>query len=160
MFPEYGELKVSPLVCLRDLFIFEGGNVSEVIAGIILNEELLIFIDFDRPVWKNSNYPGKSCIPTLDNFVVDGILGATSNKSLIQFGLPIDYIGSNFSEIELTSDLASARNKVYQHVSLPLTYIHAHISDVHIERDLAKFASQIIVNKISEDEFQKIARGR
>ena len=132
--------------------------MSEVVAGIILNEELLIFIDFDRPVWENTNYPGKSCIPTLDNFVVDGILGVASNESLIELGLPINYIGSNFSEIELTSDLASARNKVYQHISLPLTYIHAHISDSHVERDLAKFASQIIVDKISEDEFQKLVR--
>ena len=130
--------------------------MSDVIAGIILNNETLIFIDFDRPVWKNINFPDNRCVPTLKNFVVDGILGAASKKSLEGLGLSTKYIGSDFSNIASSSDLDAARKKIYEHASIPIEYLYPNNGDLLIEEDLARFSSKVIVTQVSESEFTKI----
>jgi len=130
--------------------------MSEVIAGIILNKETLIFIDFDRPVWKNVNFPDNRCVPTLENFVVDGILGAASKRSLESLGLSTNYIGTDFSEISSSADLEAARNKIYQDTSIPIEYFHPNNVDLHIEKDLAKFSSKVVVTQVSDIEFMRI----
>lgn len=132
--------------------------MSDVIAGIILNKETLIFIDFDRPVWKNVNFPDNRCVPTLENFAVDGILGAASKESLEGLGLSTKYTGTDFSEIASSADLEAARNKIYEHKSIPIEYFYANNGDIHIEKDLAKFSIKITSKQISESEFTKIIR--
>ena len=130
--------------------------MSDVIAGITINNETLIFIDFDRPVWKNLNTPGNRCIPTLENFVADGILGAASKESLEGLSLSTKYIGSDFSSIESSADLDTARKEIYEHTAIPIEYFHPYNGDLHIEKDLARFSSKIVVMQISESEFKKI----
>ena len=134
--------------------------MSEVIAGIIINNETLIFIDFDRPVWKNLNFPDNRCIPTLNYFVADGILGAASKESLESLGLSTKYIGSDLSDIESSVELDAARTKIYEHNSIPIEYFHPNNGDIHIEKDLAKFSIKITSKQISESEFTKIIRPR
>ena len=130
--------------------------MSDVIAGIILNNETLIFIDFDRPVWKNVNFPNNRCVPMLESFVVDGILGAASKASLEGLGLSTKYIGTDFSGIASSADLEAARNKIYEHAAIPIEYFYPNNGDLHIEKDLAKFSSKVIVTQVSESEFTKI----
>ena len=130
--------------------------MSDVIAGIILNKETLIFIDFDRPVWKNLNFPDNRCVPTLENFVADGILGAASKENLESLGLSTKYIGTDFSEISSSVNLDAARNKIYEHGAIPIEYFHPDNGDLHIEKDLRKFLSRVIVTKVSESEFTRI----
>jgi hypothetical protein len=130
--------------------------MSDVIAGIILNNETLIFIDFDRPVWKNVNFPDNRCVPTLENFVADGILGAASKENLESLGLSTKYIGSDFSVIASSADLEAARKKIYEHAAIRIEYFHPNNGDLHIEKDLAKFSSKVIVTQVSESEFIKI----
>ena len=130
--------------------------MSDVIAGIILNKETLIFIDFDRPVWKNLNSPDNRCVPTLEHFVADGILGASSKENLESLGLSTKYIGRDFSEITPSEELGAARKKIYEHNFLPIEYFHPDKGDFNIEKDLAKFSSKATVTQISESEFTKI----
>ena len=130
--------------------------MSDVIAGIKINNETLIFIDFDRPVWKNLNTPGNRCIPTLENFVADGILGAASKESLESLSLSTKYIGSDFSSIESSADLDTARKEIYEHTAIPIELFHPYNGDLHIEKDLARFSSKIVGTQISESEFKKI----
>jgi hypothetical protein len=130
--------------------------MSEVIAGVTFNNETLIFIDFDRPVWKNTNFPNNRCVPTLESFVADGILGAASKENLESLDLSSKYIGSDFSDIRPSVELDSERKKIYEHTSLMIEYLHPQNGDIHIEKDLAKFSSKIIVTKISESDFIKI----
>ena len=130
--------------------------MSDVIAGITINNETLIFTDFDRPVWKNLNTPENRCIPTLENFVADGILGAASKESLESLSLSTKYIGSDFSSIESSADLDTARKEIYEHTAIPIEYFHPYNGDLHIEKDLARFSSKIVVTQISESEFKKI----
>jgi hypothetical protein len=130
--------------------------MSDVIAGIILNKETLIFIDFDRPVWKNVILPSNRCVPTLECFVVDGILGAASKENLESLGLSAKYVGSDFSEIATSAHLETARKKIYEHAFIPIEYFHPNNGDVHIERDLAKFSSKVIVTQVPESEFMRM----
>ena len=130
--------------------------MSDVIAGIKLNIDTLIFIDFDRPVWKNVNSPNNSCVPTLEYFVADGILGAASKENLESLGLSTKYIGSDFSNIASSAELEAARKKIYEHTSISIEYFHPDHSDLHIEKDLAKFSSKNIVTQISVSEFTKM----
>ena len=130
--------------------------MSDVIAGIILNKETLIFIDFDRPVWKNINFPDNRCVPTLENFVSDGILGAASKASLESLGLSAKYIGSDFSKITSSAELDGARNKIYEHAAIPIEYFHPNNGDLHIEKDLARFSSKVFVTQVSDSEFMRI----
>lgn len=134
--------------------------MSELIAGMTLNNETIIFIDFDRPVWKNVNYPINRCIPTLEYFVADGILGSISKENLELMGLSAKYIGSDFSDIGPSDELDFARKKIYEHTSLPIEYFYLQNSDIHIEKDLAKFSSKILITQISESEFTKIIGNR
>jgi hypothetical protein len=130
--------------------------MSDVIAGITVNSETLIFIDFDRPVWKNINFPSNRCVPTLECFVVDGILGSASKENLESLGLSAKYIGSDFSNITTSEEVDAARKTIYEHTSIPIEYFHPNNGDLHIEKDLAKFSSKIIVTQISESDFTKI----
>ena len=129
--------------------------MSDVIAGIVINNETLIFIDYDRPVWRNVNPPNNNCVPTLEYFVADGILGAAGKENLESLGLSANYIGSDFSKIASSAELDRARKKIYEHTHIPIEYFHPHNGDLHIEKDLAKFSSKIIIKKISESEFRK-----
>ena len=132
--------------------------MSDVIAGIILNKVTLIFIDFDRPVWKNVNFPSNRCVPTLEYFVADGILGAAGKENLESLGLSANYIGSDFSKVASSADLDAARNKIYEHNSIPIEYFHPNNGDIHIEKDLAKFSSKIIVTQVSDSEFIRLIK--
>ena len=130
--------------------------MSDVIAGIVINNETLIFIDSDRPVWRNVNPPNNKCIPTLEYFVADGILGEASKENLESLGLSTQYIGSDFSKIASSAELDGMRKKIYEHTSIPIEYFHPHNGDLNIEKDLAKFSSKIIVTQISDSEFTRI----
>jgi hypothetical protein len=132
--------------------------MSEAIAGITINNETLVFIDFDRPVWKNIHFPSNRCIPKLENFVVDGILGAASKENLESLNLSTKYIGKDFSDISPSVELDSARKEIYDCTSLAIEYFHPMNSDIHIERDLAKFLSKIVITQVSESEFIKMIK--
>ena len=56
--------------------------MSDVIAGVRVNGEMLVYIDFDKPVWQNANFVGLSSTPSLEHFMVDGILGSASQAIL------------------------------------------------------------------------------
>ena len=133
-----------------------GGKINKVIAGIILNNETVILFNFDRPVWKNFDFPSNRCVPTTDSFVVDGILGAASKENLEGLSLGTISIGSNFPDLTATPELDSTRKKIYDYLSIPAQYFHDNNCDIHNEKELSWFSSKIVVTQISESELPKI----
>ena len=130
--------------------------MSDVIAGVRVNGEMLVYIDFDKPVWQNANNKGLKSTPSLSNFMVDGILGSASSALLSKYG-----IAKNFSEEEFWGDSAevrAAREAIYGATDLEIEYVHFDEPDPLITGDLTKFASKYDFNKVDEETFYTLIK--
>lgn len=130
--------------------------MSDVIAGVRVNGEVLVYIDYDKPVWQNANFEGLKSTPSLEHFMVDGILGSASQALLSKYG-----ITKNYSEDEFWSNSAEiqlARQAIYKATDLEITYIHYDEPDPLIVGDLSKFASGVEFKKVDEKAFYELIK--
>jgi hypothetical protein len=133
-----------------------GIRMSDVIAAVRVNGELLVYIDFDRPVWQNANFKELVSTPSLENFLVDGILGSASAAVLGRYG-----VSRNFSESEFWDggeEVLKARQAIYLATDLELEYIYHDDRDPLIDGDLLKFASQVRIQKVSAQAFAALVK--
>jgi hypothetical protein len=130
--------------------------MSDVIAGVRVNGEMLVYIDYDKPVWQNAQFTKLSSTPSLTNFMVDGILGSASSAILSKYG-----ISRNFTEEEFwgsSEEVSSAREAIYGATDLEIEYVHFDEPDHLITSDLSKFASQHSFNKVDEETFYALIK--
>ena len=130
--------------------------MSDVIAAVRVNGELLVYIDFDKPVWQNASFKELATTPSLENFLVDGILGSASAAILSKYG-----IAKNFSEDDFwgSSDaVQAARQAIYAAADLELEYNYYDDRDPLIDSDLLKFASEARVQKIGAEAFYDLVK--
>jgi hypothetical protein len=131
-------------------------RMSDVIAAVRVNGELLVYIDFDKPVWQNASFKELASTPSLENFLVDGILGSASSAILSKYG-----IAKNFSEDDFwgSSDaVQAARQAIYAAANLELEYIYYDDRDPLIDSDLLKFASEAHVQKLGAEAFYDLVK--
>lgn len=137
-------------------YVEMGINMSEVIAAVRVNGELLVYIDFDRPVWQNATAKGLASTPSLENFLVDGILGSSSLAVLGKYG-----ISKNFSEDEFWSgsdQVQKAREAIYSATDLDLAYIYYDDRDPLIDGDLLRFKSEAKIQKLGAEAFYDLVK--
>lgn len=130
--------------------------MSDVIAGVRVNGEILVYIDYDKPVWQNAHFEGLNSTPSLEHFMVDGILGSGSPALLIKYG-----VSKNFGEEDFWSDSAEiqkAREAIYQATDLEIAYVHYDEPDPLIIGDIGKFASKFIFEKVNEETFYRLIK--
>ena len=130
--------------------------MSDVIAAVRVSGELLVYIDFDRPVWLNANVKGLASTPSLENFLVDGILGSASSAILSKYG-----VTRNFSEDEFwdeNDEVQKARKAIYSAPDLELEYFYCDGRDSLIDKDLLKFISQAELHELDSDAFDELVK--
>lgn len=130
--------------------------MSDVIAGVRVNDEMLVYIDYDKPVWQNANIKKLKSTPSLEHFMVDGILGSASLGLLGRYG-----VTKNFSEEEFwgtENTVGAARKAIYAATDLELVYIHFDEKDPLIVSDLLKFASGVQYKKVDERTFYELIK--
>lgn len=130
--------------------------MSDVIAGVRVNGEMLVYIDYDKPVWQNANFEGLKSSPSLEHFMVDGILGSASIGLLSRYG-----VTKNFSEKAFwgtDSAVNVARKAIYSATDLRLEYIYFEETDPLIVGDLLKFASGVEYKKVDEKAFYELIK--
>ena len=130
--------------------------MSDVIAAVRVNGELLVYIDFDKPVWQNASFKELASTPSLENFLVDGILGSASAAILGKYG-----IAKNFSEDDFwgSSDaVQTARQAIYSAADLELEYIYYDDRDPLIDSDLLKFVAKARVQKLGAEAFYDLVK--
>jgi hypothetical protein len=133
-----------------------GIRMSDVIAAVRVNGELLVYIDFDRPVWQNATFKELASTPSLENFLVDGILGSASQAILSKYG-----ISKNFSEDDFwgaSDEVQKAREAIYTATDLDLEYNYYDDRDPLIDGDLLKFASQARIQKLGAEAFYDLVK--
>jgi hypothetical protein len=131
-------------------------RMSDVIAAVRVNGELLVYIDFDRPVWQNATFKELASTPSLENFLVDGILGSASQAILSKYG-----ISKNFSEDDFwgaSDEVQKAREAIYAATDLDLEYIYYDDRDPLIDGDLLKFTSEASIQKVSVEDFDALVK--
>lgn len=130
--------------------------MSDVIAAVRVNGELLVYIDYDRPVWQNASEAKLASTPSLDHFLVDGILGSASLAVLSNYG-----ISRQFSEAEFLSaseEVKKARQSLYSATDLDLEYIYCDSRDPLIDGDLLNFSSTARIQKVDEESFYSLVK--
>ena len=130
--------------------------MSDVIAAVRVNGELLVYIDYDRPVWQNASEAKLASRPSLDHFLVDGILGSASLAVLNKYG-----ISKHFSEADLFSsseEVKKARQSLYSATDLDLEYIYYDSRDPLIDGDLLNFSSTARIQKVDEESFYVLVK--
>ena len=130
--------------------------MSDVIAAVRVNGELLVYIDFDRPLWQNATFKELASTPSLENFLVDGILGSASQAILSKYG-----ISKNFSEDDFwgaSDEVQKARQAIYAATDLDLEYIYYDDRDPLIDGDLLKFTSEASIQKVSVEDFDALVK--
>jgi len=133
-------------------------KMSDVIAVLIVCNEKLVCIDYDRPVWLAKNSSELRCTPNLDHFVVDGILGTLSNESLTKLGITKRFGTVDFEKINSNNELNDARKTLYASKDLDIKYFHDFNGDIQIHQDLARFRMPILkVEKLLTKELLELA---
>ena len=130
--------------------------MSDVIAAVRVNGELLVYIDFDRPVWQNATFKDFASTPSPENFLVDGILGSSSQAILSKYG-----ISKNFSEDDFwgaSAEVQKAREAIYAATELDLEYDYFDDRDPLIDGDLLKFASEARIQKLGAEAFYDLVK--
>ena len=130
--------------------------MSDVIAAVRVNGELLVYIDYDRPVWQNASEAKLASTPSLDHFLVDGILGSASLAVLNKYG-----ISKQFSEVDFNSsseEVRKARKSLYSATDLNLEYIYYDSRDPLIDGDLLNFSSTAQIQKVDEESFYVLVK--
>jgi hypothetical protein len=133
-----------------------GIRMSDVVAAVRVNGELLVYIDFDKPVWQNATVKGLVSTPSLESFLVDGILGSASSAVLSKYG-----VAKNFSEDDFwgrSEDVLKARQAIYGATDLELEYIYCDARDQLIDGDLLKFTSEASIAKVSVEDFDALVK--
>jgi hypothetical protein len=125
--------------------------MSDVIAGVRVNGEMLVYIDYDKPVWQNANYEGLNSTPSLKHFMVDGILGSASMELLSKYGITQRYAEEDFWSIKNVA--RDAREAIYSATDLEITYLYCDEPDNLIINDLTGFASKFVLEKVDEKTF-------
>ena len=130
--------------------------MSDVIAGVRVNGEVLVYIDYDKPVWQNARFKELKSTPSLSNFMVDGILGSASSEILSKYGITKNYAEEDFwgSSDELTN----AREAIYGAADLDISYVHYDEPDPLVIGDLMKFASSFDFEKVDEETFYRLIK--
>jgi hypothetical protein len=131
-------------------------RMSDVIAAVRVNGELLVYIDFDKPVWQNATFKELASTPSLENFLVDALLGSSSQAILSKYG-----ISKNFSEDDFwgaSDEVQKARQAIYAATDLELEYIYYDDRDPLIDGDLLKFASQARIQKLGAEAFYDLVK--
>ena len=130
--------------------------MSDVIAAVRVNGELLVYIDFDRPVWQNAGARELACTPSLEHFMVDGILGSTTLEMLAKYGLT-----KNFNEEDFWGggvDVERARQAIYKATDLDIEYLYFDDRDPLIDSDLLKFSSEARFQKLGAEAFFELVK--
>jgi hypothetical protein len=130
--------------------------MSDVIAGVRVNGEMLVYIDYDKPVCQNAHFEALNSTPSIEHFMVDGVLGSASLGLLSRYG-----VTRNFSEEEFWGNDAvvdEARKAIYAATDLELEYIHFDEKDPLIVGDLSKFASGVQYKKVDEKTFYELIK--
>ena len=130
--------------------------MSDVIAAVRVNGELLVYIDFDKPVWQNATGKGLVSTPSLENFLVDGILGSTSSAVLGKYGVAKDFAEEDFWSG--SDEVQKARQAIYGATDLELEYIYCDARDQLIDGDLLKFTSEASIQKVSVEDFDALVK--
>jgi hypothetical protein len=130
--------------------------MSDVIAGVRVNGEMLVYIDYDKPVWQNSKFKGLTSTPSLSNFMVDGILGSASSAVLSKYGISKNYVEEDFWASG--DEVAAARAAIYSASDLDISYIHYDEPDPLVIGDLSKFASIFKLEKVDEPTFYELIK--
>ena len=126
--------------------------MSDVIGGLRINGEILVAIDFDRPIWQNNQNRKLSGTPTLKHFTVDGILLALSPEKLRSIG-----IEKRPDSVLIDSpELGLLRNQIYTSTNLNIEYFDIEHRENEISADLGNFKGKIVKHTISENEFFEI----
>ncbi len=133
--------------------------MSDLMAVITVNGEKLICVDFDRPVWYSKSDKSLSATPSLEHFVVDGILSTASKELLKKYGITQRFDSSHFENSQPSQDLQSARQNLYKALDLVIDYYHDLEGDIQIHQDLARFKMPLgNVNKVSTQELHDLAK--
>lgn len=131
--------------------------MSEIMAVIEVCGERLICIDYDRPVWHAKNNLDIRATPSLDYFVVDGILASLSSEALSKFGITKRFNSEDFESNQPSKDLKHARETLYQAEDLKIDYFHDQAGDIQIHQDLARFRMPLgKVLQVTSEELSKL----
>ncbi|MEJ6761075.1 MAG: hypothetical protein QNK54_03650 [Candidatus Planktophila sp.] len=125
--------------------------MSDVIAAVKVNDELIVYIDYDKPVWQNAGNAKLASTPSLDHFLVDGILGSCSLELLSTLGVKRHFSMEHF--LKNGPDVEAARKSVYSANNLKLECFYYDHQDPLIDGDSMNFSSVMTVTKLNEDAF-------
>ena len=133
--------------------------MSDLMAVITVNGEKLICVDYDRPVWYSKSDASLSATPSLDHFVVDGILATASKELLKKYEITQRFNSSNFENSQPSQDLQIAREILYKAKDLVIDYFHDFEGDIQIHQDLARFTMPLgKVSKLSTQELHNLSK--
>lgn len=130
--------------------------MSDVIAGVRVNGEMLVYIDYDKPVWQNAHFEGLKSTPSLKHFMVDGILGSASMELLSKYGITQRFTEEDFWSIKNIA--RDAREAIYSATDLDITYVHFQEPDNLIINDLTGFASKFDLEQVDEKTFYELIK--
>jgi len=132
--------------------------MSQVVAIAKVSDEILVYIDFDRPVWQNKIIKELSCIPSLDNFMCDGILGSLSSKNLSRVGIQARFSQEDFAENPSSRELQMARGIIYESSEILIALYHEGQIDSFLAKDLSRFTGKVALHKINHEEFVNLLK--
>ena len=130
--------------------------MSDVIAAVKVNGETLVYIDYDKPVCQNSGNAQLVSTPSIEHFLVDGILGSCTLNFLASHG-----VSRHFSMVDFhanSTDVEEARTKIYGASNLKLEYFYYDHQDPLISADASRFNSKIVTTKIDEAAFYSLVK--
>ena len=113
--------------------------MSDVMAVIKVCGEILVCVDYDRPVWRSKADELLRATPDLNHFVVDGILATLNSKTLSSYGIDKRFDSDDFEQEISVAELHAAREILYRAKDLNIEYFHDLDGDIQIHKDLARF---------------------
>lgn len=113
--------------------------MSDLIAVVKVCDEKIICIDFDKPVWISKVNDNLKGTPSLDHFMVDGILATISTELLNKFKITKRFNSEDFEMLTPSVELKNARDILYDSNQLNIEYFYDHEGDIQIKEDLKRF---------------------
>ena len=126
--------------------------MSNVIGALKIYDDLIVAIDFDRPLWQNHKDGKLSGTPSIENFAVDGILIASSSNLLGKLGVnerPKDFLIDSL-------ELDDARSRIYKNSELIIEYFDIEHRQNEISKDLENFSGVVLKTEVTEHQFNII----
>lgn len=131
--------------------------MSDVIAGVRVNGEMLVCIDYDKPVWQNANYEGLTSTPSLKYFMADGILGSASMELLSKYGITKRYTEEDFWSIKNVA--RDVRKVICDATDLDITYFfYDDEPNYLIIGNLMLFETKYVLKKVDEKTFYQLIK--